>query len=238
MANGWFKSHMYKNHVGLIGFIGSYPESRRLENGTQLTSLSLATKTSWKNEAGTYDSRTDRHRIVVWGKLAQFASTLSSGSHIEIEGQFRHRTYRKQVHIGEKTLTVDTTVTEIHASVIRKLDRNGSPRMPPKNTYLKRRPNRAPSVHCNIDRSVYLIVFDNISIAAFLMKSSELCRTVRYQGEENALTRTVQIDSPILGLQVLTQEKKAYIVRPNTSQPPKYVLVFAINLSVPFEAMA
>jgi single-strand DNA-binding protein len=117
---------MYKNHVDLIGFIGSDPETRQLENGTQLTSLSLATKTSWKNDAGTYDSRTEWHRIVVWGKLAQFASTLSTGAHIEVEGQLRHRTYQKQVQAGKKTVAVDVTVTEVHAGTIRKLDRNGS----------------------------------------------------------------------------------------------------------------
>ena len=117
---------MYKNHIDLIGFIGSDPESRQLENGTQLTSLSLATKSSWKNDAGTYDSRTDWHRIVVWGKLASFASTLSKGAHIEVEGQLRHRTYQKQVQSGKKTVAVDVSVAEIHASAIRKLDRNGS----------------------------------------------------------------------------------------------------------------
>jgi len=46
---------MFKNHVDLIGFIGSDPEQRQLENGAQLTSLSLATKTSWKNDSGSYD---------------------------------------------------------------------------------------------------------------------------------------------------------------------------------------
>jgi single-strand DNA-binding protein len=115
-----------KNHVDLIGFIGSDPESRQLENGTQLIALSLATQTSWKNHAGTYDSRTDWHRVVVWGKLVQFASTLSRGAHIEVEGQLRHRTYQKQVQAGKKTVAVDVSVAEIHASVIRKLDRNGS----------------------------------------------------------------------------------------------------------------
>lgn len=117
---------MFKNHVDLIGFTGSDPETRQLENGAQVTSLSLATKTSWRNDAGSYDSRTDWHRIVVWGKLAQFASTLSKGAHVEIEGQLRHRTYQKQVQAGKKTVAVDVTVAEIHASAIRKLDRNGS----------------------------------------------------------------------------------------------------------------
>jgi single-strand DNA-binding protein len=117
---------MFKNHVDLIGFLGSDPETRRLENGAQLTSLSLATKTSWKNDAGSYDSRTEWHRIAVWGKLAQFAASLTKGAHIEVEGQLRHRIYQKQIQAGKKSVAVDVTVAEIHATAIRKLDRNGS----------------------------------------------------------------------------------------------------------------
>lgn len=117
---------MFKNHIDLIGFIGSDPEVRQFENGASMTSLSLATKTSWKNDSGSYDSRTEWHRIVVWGKLAQFASTLTKSAHIEVEGQLRHRTYQKQIQAGKKTVAVDVTVAEIHASAIRKLDRNGS----------------------------------------------------------------------------------------------------------------
>ena len=117
---------MFKNHVDLIGFLGSDPEQRQLENGAQLTSLSLATKTSWKNDSGSYDSRTEWHRIVVWGKLAQFAASLSKGAHVEVEGQLRHRTYQKQIQAGKKTIAVDVTVAEIYATAIRQLDRNGS----------------------------------------------------------------------------------------------------------------
>ena len=117
---------MFKNHVDLIGFLGSDPEARQLENGAQLTSLSLATKTSWKNDAGSYDSRTEWHRIVVWGKLAQFAASLTKGAHIEVEGELWHRTYQKQIQAGKKAVAVDVTVAEIHATAVRKLDRNGS----------------------------------------------------------------------------------------------------------------
>ena len=118
---------MFKNHVDLIGFIGSDPETRQLENGASLTYFSLATKTSWKNEGESYDSRTEWHRIVVWGRLAQFAARLTKGAHIEVEGQLRHRTYQKEVPTGKKNIAVDMTIAEIHASAIRKLDRNASP---------------------------------------------------------------------------------------------------------------
>jgi single-strand DNA-binding protein len=117
---------MFKNHVDLIGFLGSEPETRQFENGAPLTSLSLAIKTSWKNDSGSYDSRTDWHRIVVWGKLAQSAASLTKGAHIEVEGQLRHRTYQKQIQAGKKSVAADVTVAEIHASAIRKLDRNES----------------------------------------------------------------------------------------------------------------
>jgi single-strand DNA-binding protein len=92
---------MFKNHIDLIWFIGSDPETRQLENGASLTSFSLATKTSWKKESGAYDSRTEWHRIVVWGKLAHYARTLQKGAHVEIEGQLRYRTYQKEVPHAE-----------------------------------------------------------------------------------------------------------------------------------------
>jgi single-strand DNA-binding protein len=55
---------MYKNNIDLIGFLGSDPEARSTSNGTAVTIFSLATKSSWKNEAGSYESRTEWHRIV------------------------------------------------------------------------------------------------------------------------------------------------------------------------------
>jgi len=88
---------MFKNHVDLIGFIGSDPETRQLENGASMTYFSLATKTTWKNEGGSYDSQTEWHRIVVWGKLGQFAARLAKDAHIEIEGQLRQRKNEKPV---------------------------------------------------------------------------------------------------------------------------------------------
>lgn len=63
---------------------------------------------------------------MVWGKLAHFAGTLQKGAHIEIEGQLRYRTYHKEVPNGDKKVAVEITVSEVHASAIRKLDRNSS----------------------------------------------------------------------------------------------------------------
>src|SRR5438105_1110094 len=64
----------YLNRITLIGFIGSDAE-RKAANATNIAIFSLATKTSWKNDAGTWESRTEWHRCVAFGKLADFAGT-------------------------------------------------------------------------------------------------------------------------------------------------------------------
>jgi single-strand DNA-binding protein len=49
---------MYLNRVTLIGFIGSDAE-REAANATNIAIFSLATKTSWKNDAGSWELRTE-----------------------------------------------------------------------------------------------------------------------------------------------------------------------------------
>jgi single-strand DNA-binding protein len=117
---------MYKNNIDLIGFVGSDPEARYTTNGTAVTTFSLATKSSWKNDSGSYESRTEWHRIVTWGKLAESAAKLAKGAHIEVEGELRHRTYQKEVVAGQKTVAVDIPVSEVHLRALRKLDRSGN----------------------------------------------------------------------------------------------------------------
>ena len=117
---------MYNNNIDLIGFIGSDPETRFTSNGIALTSFSLATKSSWKNEAGSYENRTEWHRIVAWGKLAESAAKLSKGAHIEVEGELRNRRYPKELAVGQKAVTVDIPVSEIHVRTLRKLDRSSN----------------------------------------------------------------------------------------------------------------
>ena len=49
---------MYLNRITLIGFIGSDAE-RKAANSTNIAIFSLATKTSWKNDAGSWESRSE-----------------------------------------------------------------------------------------------------------------------------------------------------------------------------------
>jgi single-strand DNA-binding protein len=118
---------MYKNHVDLIGFVGSDPEAHQTSNGTAVTNLPLATKSSWKNESGGCDNRTEWHRIVLWGKLAEVGARLAKGAYVEIEGELRYRSYQKEIKAGKTAVAVDIPVTEVHARILRKLDRSTAP---------------------------------------------------------------------------------------------------------------
>ena len=86
---------MYQNRVSIIGFVGNDAQLRSTKNGATVAVFSVATKSSWKNLSGGYDSRTDWHRCVAWGSLSQFASRLEKRSHVQVEGELRYREYRK-----------------------------------------------------------------------------------------------------------------------------------------------
>src|ERR1700743_798320 len=84
---------MYQNKVNLIGFLGGDAEVRNANNRS-FTTLSLATKSSYKDKkSGQYVPQTEWHRCVVFGKLAEFAGTLTKGAHVQIEGELRSREY-------------------------------------------------------------------------------------------------------------------------------------------------
>ena len=106
---------MYQNKVNLIGFLGSDAEVRT-NNNRSITTLSLATKTSYKKD-GEYISHTEWHRCVVFGKLSEFAGTLKKGAHILVEGELRSREY------DSKKKGTKLRVWEIRVDSILKLDR-------------------------------------------------------------------------------------------------------------------
>jgi len=106
---------MYQNKVTLIGFLGSNAEVRPTSNGS-FTTLSLATKSSYKKD-DKYISHTEWHRCVVFGKLSEFAKTLTKGAHIQVEGELRSREY------ASKKTDMKQRVWEIRVASILKLDR-------------------------------------------------------------------------------------------------------------------
>lgn len=86
------------NKVILIGNLGADPETRYTANGTAVTNLNLATDESYKDKTtGQLVPRTEWHRIVMFGKLAEIAAQyLRKGSKAYIEGRLQTRKWQGQ----------------------------------------------------------------------------------------------------------------------------------------------
>ena len=101
---------MYLNRVELIGFLGSQPEATFTPNGKAVTTLSLATKTSFLKD-GARQERTEWHRIQAWEKLGAYAAGFKKGSHLCLEGELRSREYETEA--GTKVRTYDIVAHSI-----------------------------------------------------------------------------------------------------------------------------
>lgn len=111
---------MYSNRVSLTGFLGKDAEIRNTRNNSSFAILSLATKRSWKDrETGDYQSETTWHRLIAFGKLAEFAGTLTKGAHVQVEGAISTREYAPSN--GKKR-----NITEVKLQSIVTLDRKAS----------------------------------------------------------------------------------------------------------------
>jgi single-strand DNA-binding protein len=106
---------MYMNQLTIIGFSGNDAEAHYTPNGTRVTTLSLATKESWKDADGQWKSRTEWHRVVTFGKLAEYALTLGRGTHLMVQGAVRSREYERD--------GIKHRIFELRADTIAKLDR-------------------------------------------------------------------------------------------------------------------
>ena len=86
---------MYLNRLTLIGFTGGDADMKTGNNGSTFTVFSMATKRSWTNADGEWESRTEWHRCLAFGKLGDFAAGLKKGAHVQVEGELRSREYDK-----------------------------------------------------------------------------------------------------------------------------------------------
>ncbi|MDT9587352.1 MAG: single-stranded DNA-binding protein [Candidatus Arsenophonus melophagi] len=86
------------NKVILIGNLGQDPEIRYMPNGGAVANFTLATSESWRDkQSGEMREKTEWHRIVIFGKLAEVASEyLNKGSQVYIEGSLQNRKWQDQ----------------------------------------------------------------------------------------------------------------------------------------------
>lgn len=105
------------NKVQLIGRLGRDIELAYSRGGNAIANLNLATDESYMDRDGNKVERTEWHRVVVYGKIAENCNTfLAKGSLVYIEGSLQTRKWQDQQ--GN-----DRYTTEIKAQRVQFLDR-------------------------------------------------------------------------------------------------------------------
>jgi single-strand DNA-binding protein len=81
------------NRVQLLGRLGGDPEVRSTQNGTNVANFNIATSEKFTKDGETQE-KTQWHRVVAWGKLAEIGGEyLSKGSLVMVEGKLETRQY-------------------------------------------------------------------------------------------------------------------------------------------------
>jgi single-strand DNA-binding protein len=99
------------NKVILVGHLGGDPEQRQLSNGEAVCNFTLATSEKYTDRNGAKQEKTEWHKVVVFGKLAELcAKYLAKGRQAYVEGQLQTRNYDKD---GQKHYTTEIKAREV-----------------------------------------------------------------------------------------------------------------------------
>ncbi len=143
------------NKVILVGNCGNDPEVRATNAGKSVTNISVATSESWNDESGNLQERTEWHKIVFFGRLAEIAGEyLKKGSKVYIEGSLRTRKWKDQQDVERYT-------TEIIASEMQIVDSRNTANSAPQNA------SPAPQVNQQVDPKGFVADFPNDQVGGF-----------------------------------------------------------------------
>lgn len=89
---------MSVNKVILIGRLGQDPELKHTPSGATVCTFSIATTESWVDkQTHQKQEKTEWHRIVVWGKMAEICNQyLGKGKQAFVEGRIQTRSWEDE----------------------------------------------------------------------------------------------------------------------------------------------
>lgn len=101
------------NKVILLGNLGNDPDIRYTAGGAAVANISLATAESWRDkESGEQQERTEWHRIVFFGRLAEIVGEyLRKGSQVYVEGRLQTRKWQDKE--GNDRYTTEIVANEM-----------------------------------------------------------------------------------------------------------------------------
>lgn len=101
------------NKVILMGRAGRDAELRYTQSGQAVANVSIATSEKWKNDRGEPQERTEWHRLVFWGKLAEIAGNyVQKGRQVLVEGKLQTQEW-EDAKTQEKRRTVQVVVSHL-----------------------------------------------------------------------------------------------------------------------------
>jgi single-strand DNA-binding protein len=103
---------MSVNKAILVGRLGRDPETRFTGGGQAVANFSLATDRSYKDRNGETQKKTEWHKIVAWGKLAEIIQKyVKKGALIYIEGRIETREWQDKE--GQKRYSTEIVANEM-----------------------------------------------------------------------------------------------------------------------------
>ena len=98
------------NKAIIIGTLGQDPDVKYTASGSPVVNVSVATNETWKDkQTGEAQERTEWHRIVIFGKIAEVAEKyLKKGSQVYFEGKIQTRKWQDQS--GQDRYTTEIVV--------------------------------------------------------------------------------------------------------------------------------
>ncbi|MES2769742.1 MAG: single-stranded DNA-binding protein [Bdellovibrionota bacterium] len=102
------------NKVIIVGRLGSDPELKYTATSQAIARFSVATSESWKNkQTGDMQEKTEWHRIVVWGKMAEICGQhLAKGRQVYVEGKLQTRSWEDQAS-GQKKYSTEVVANTV-----------------------------------------------------------------------------------------------------------------------------
>jgi len=114
------------NKVMLIGNLGADPEMRNTQSGDPIAHLRLATSEKWKDKQGQKQEKTEWHRVVIFGKVAEIAEKyLRKGSKVYIEGKIQTRKWTDKA--GADKYTTEVVLSGFDGKMVMLGEKTASP---------------------------------------------------------------------------------------------------------------
>ena len=100
------------NKAILVGHLGADPETRPTKSGSTATNFNIATTERFNDRNGERQERTEWHRVVTFGKLAEICEQwLTKGKQIYLEGRLQTRQWEDKA--GAKRYTTEVVANHM-----------------------------------------------------------------------------------------------------------------------------